>query len=488
MYKKIAVAGIRQETCSFNSIKTELQNFRNCQLTYDSEVVNVGPEDGVMGGFCSIMKAKEISLQGIVSAKSTSGGELSAETFTYLKDTLLTGIKKAKDMDAVFLTLHGAMAAENELDTEGLIISEVRKLVGKDCFIGVTLDHHANVTPKMLEFADVMVGYETQPHELSASGIKTARVMLDMWKNNRAVYAALVKVPMLAPQDNFLTSYGPMKEWFDLARKIEKDPTVIVASTFPTQPWLDVPNNGWSCLVYADTQDTAQAYAEQLAQKAWDLRGNFWHSERLSLKETIATANRQNQGVVIISDTGDAVAAGAPGDSMSLVAEMLKQDLRGPALVPVVDSKAYEQALQAGIGQTVTLNIGSRMNTGVSITGIVKAIAKAGKIEFKGWQTVQVGGSILFEHGNLKIAILEYRDYSLFHPSLYQRLGLDVAKAQMAILKTGSQFQHFKDYQSCLLRADSPGASQSNLTDFDWKYRSHPMYPFEKLENWRSVK
>jgi microcystin degradation protein MlrC len=483
MYKKIALANINQETCSFNTIKTTLQDFKD---TYFKKGMHI---DGVISGFYTIMKPENCLLKGIISTKSMPGGKLSVEAFSELKKILLTGIKNTKNLDAVFLALHGAMEAENEFDTEGAIISEVRELVGKDCFIGITLDHHANVTKKMVEAADVMVGYETQPHCLPETGRKTAEVMLDIWKNKRAPNAALVKVPMLAPQDNFLTSEGPMKEWFDLARNIEKDPEVIAASTFPTQPWLDVPNNGWSCLVYADSQQKAQIYAECLAQKAWDLREQFWRSERLPIAEGIALADNEAKGVVIISDTGDAVFGGAPGDNMSIIAEMLKCNLRGAALIPVVDPEALSQALKVGLGREVTLKLGGKMSAEFSpclkIAGVIKAMSEASTLTLEDGSCIQTGRTVLFECANLKIAVMEKRDFTINHPLLYERLGIDVSKAQIVVLKTGSNFQYFKKYQSRLIRLDSPGATQSDLTAFEWKNITHPIYPFDNIKDWR---
>jgi len=348
--KTIAVASIMQETCSFYAVKTTLQDFKASYFKQGREVVNVPKNDWVIGGFVAAMKPVNFQLEGIIAAQVTAGGALSAGTFLELKNILLSGQEKAGRFDAVFLTLHGAMAAEDEPDTEGAILSEVRKLAGRGCFIAVVLDHHANVTKKMVEAADVMLGFETQPHDLPASGAKAARVILDIWEKKRTPKGALIKIPMLTPQDQFLTAAGPMKEWFDLAREIEKDPVVIVASTFPTQPWLDVPETGWSCLVYADEAEKARDYAEKLAQKAWDLREKFWRSERLSLSATVAAANAEAEGLVVISDTGDSTFGGAPGDSTSLIAEMLKQGLSGPALVPMVDPTALEQAIRAGRG------------------------------------------------------------------------------------------------------------------------------------------
>jgi len=387
----------------------------------------------------------------------------------------------------VCLSLHGAMAAESALDTEGVILTAVRECVGSACFVCVTLDHHANITAEMVDAADLMVGYETQPHDLFASGEKTARIMKDVLQSSIMPKAALVKTPMLAPQDNFLTCGGPMKEWFDLAREMEKDDDVIVVSPFPTQPWLDVPDNGWSSLVYALTTEKAQSCAETLAKQAWELREDFWKSERLSIPETLAQANVEPKGLVVISDTGDAVFAGAPGDSTSILSEMLTMDLKGPALAPMVDPEAFDQALRAGIGKEIALRLGGKMSSAscdpIEIRGTVSAFTGPDAIEVLGVVS-KVGRTALVEQGQLKIVLMEKRDRTINHPLLYQRLGIDISKAQMVVLKTGSNFQYFAEYQSRLIRANSPGASQSDLTAFNWKHRTRPMYPFEDIKIW----
>jgi microcystin degradation protein MlrC len=488
--KKIAVASIIHETCSFNNaLKTTLRDFKKSYFKLGPDVVNVPSNERVVGGFVAATKPRNFQLEGIIAAFAGAGADLSAETYAELKDILLAGIRNAGRLDAVLLVLMGGMTAEGEPDTEGVMLGEVRKLVGKDCMIAVVLDHHGNVTQRMVEAADVMLGHDTQPHDLPASGVKAARVMLDIWENKRTPHGALVKVPMITPQDQFLTAGGPMKEWFDLARKIERDPAVIVASPFPTQPWLDAPDNGWSCLVYADDAATARGYAEQLAQKAWDLRAQFWRSERLSLSATVAAANAEPKGLVVISDTGDSSWGGAPGDNTSLIAEMLKSGLSGTALVPMVDPAALEQAIKAGIGRKITVQLGAMFSAEYSprleITGVVRAIAGAGERDFGDGTVSQAGRSVLFECGHLKIVITEFRDYAVNHPLFYEVLGVDVGKAKMVVLKTASNFQYFKPYQSRLIRADSPGATQSDLTKLRWQKITRPIYPLDDIKDWR---
>ena len=63
--------------------------------------------------------------------------------------------------------------------------------------------------------------------------------------------------------------------------------------------------------------------------------------------------------------------------------------------------------------------------------------------------------------------------------------GLDIADAKMVILKTASNFQFFQRWRNDLIRVDSPGTTQSDLTAFDWKHIGRPIYPLDALDEWR---
>ena len=64
--------------------------------------------------------------------------------------------------------------------------------------------------------------------------------MFGMLEGNIHPTMAWQKIPMITPQDQFLTVQGPMKAWFDLAREMERRPGIIDVSPYPMQPWLDV--------------------------------------------------------------------------------------------------------------------------------------------------------------------------------------------------------------------------------------------------------
>jgi microcystin degradation protein MlrC len=56
------------------------------------------------------------------------------------------------------------MSADGESDLTGALLELVRKSVGPDVPIVGTLDLHANITERMLQYADLLVGYHACPH------------------------------------------------------------------------------------------------------------------------------------------------------------------------------------------------------------------------------------------------------------------------------------------------------------------------------------
>ena len=88
----------------------------------------------------------DLELVPIMWAVGWTGGPLTEDTFSFLKGKLVEGIAAALPLDGVLLALHGSMVAEETDDTEGNILSTVRKLIGDDVPLVATFDHHANMT------------------------------------------------------------------------------------------------------------------------------------------------------------------------------------------------------------------------------------------------------------------------------------------------------------------------------------------------------
>jgi microcystin degradation protein MlrC len=487
---RIAIAEISQETDTFSSLLSDMRDFTGSTLLAGKEVVERETGDGAIGGARSFFSDKEdVELIPLIQASAMAGGRLTQETVEELEERFLSALKQCLPIDGLLFSLHGATASEKTDDVCGYLLQRARGLAGENTRIVVPLDHHANVTRLIMETADLVVGHETQPHDPSATGLKAAQHLYKLVRQGASPAKAWVKMPMIAPQDQFLTSKGPMKEWFRLAREMETKRGVLSASLFPMQPWLDVAEGGWTTAVYTQSdRKMAGELACRLAEEAWKMREQFWISERVPVGQAIEDAVAAHRGLVLLSDSGDAVYGGGTGDSTCLLQALLGQKTPCLAYLPVFDPAAVQQAHTTGLGQ-MTLTIGGKydpFSRPVEITGRVTAISNGLK-SVSQRRAVTIGRTVLFEVDNVRIVIMENRSYAMNLPLLYSHLGLEIEHAKMVVLKTGSNFQYFDRWPSTLIRVDSPGTTQSDLHAFDWLKLPRPIFPLDDIRTWRAA-
>ena len=488
---RIAVAEIAQETDSFSPMVAELKDFETYGLFYGDEILERMRKVGPIGGLLDVVaeQAEPVELLPIVRAWASAGGVISQAAIKFLTDRLVVGLKAALPFDALFLSLHGAASSQIDDDVEGYVLEAVRNVIGETIPIVSPLDHHANITRRIVELATVSVGHETQPHDPLETGRKAARILFQMLRGEIQPTVGWRKIPMITPQDHFLTSQGPMKEWFDLARHWEQQDGVIDVSPYPMQPWLDVAEGGWSVVVHTDQDDAlAQSIADEMAAKAWQLRDQFWVSARNEVSDAVSQAVEAESGLIILSDTGDSVYGGAPGDSTIILRELLDRKIPCPAFVPIIDPEALETALATGVGGDVTIELGGKVDSvfsrPVRVTARVAATSNGVTVNLVSRGICDLRRTALLEAGEVRIVVLDHRSFAINHPVLYTHLGLDVADAKMVVVKTASNFQFFKRWRNALIRVNTPGMTQSDLTAFEWKRIPRPIYPLDTLEQW----
>lgn len=486
---RIAFAEIAQETDSFSPITAEIADFEATGLYSGEEMLEKSRGVGSLGGFLEIAEnhERDVEVVPLLRAWGGAGGKITGHTLDHLMEWYLAELEQAGEVDGVFLSLHGAAAADNEDDVEGLVLWRTRQVVGADVPIVVAVDHHANITKRMVEYADALIGHETQPHDPPATGRKAAKLLFRLIRREVQSRMAWRKIPMITPQDQFLTAAGPMKQWFDAARAWERKPKVLDVSPYPMQPWLDVEEGGWAVVVHTDDDiELADSIAQQMAESAWSLREKFWVSERVAPDEAVRLATANREGLVILSDTGDSVYGGAPGDNTTLLRALLNGRLTGPALVPLVDAAAVQAAMAAGVGAKLSLELGGAMDTRFCepISAAVEVVATSSgyiaDMEERG--EYELGDTALLKCGHVHIVVLDHRSFAINHPVLYTHLGVDIAQARMVVVKTASNFQFFAPWRKQLIRVDTPGTTQSDLKAFDWQRISRPIWPLDPVE------
>lgn len=495
---RIAVIHVAQETNDFNPVLTTMTDYEAFGIYEGADLVEKLRGLGQVGGFIKVVEESglDIEIVPIIRAWAVAGGRIDRASYDYFDDKIRDGLKAALadgPIDGLALQLHGACAAEGIDDVEGEQAALCREILGPDVPIVLGLDHHANVTQKIIDNCDAIVGHRTQPHDTFDTGVIGTELLLKIITSKLKPTTAWRKIPLVSHQEQFLTSKGPMKVWFDRARAMEADPRVLQASNYPMQPWLDVNEGGWSTIVVtANDQALAEKLADELADLCWSLRDDFQVREAVSIDDAVRLADAEPTGVVVISDTGDTVFGGSAGDSNLILEAMIRLKIRSKALVPLISPGAAKTLSEAGEGAQVTLLLGgdaaTEFFTPLEVTGIVRTVG-GGVIHITdGHQSeVDLGQAVIFDVGPITMMITELRGLAGNLPELYEAMGVDPRDYKIAVLKTASNFQYFAPITSRVIRADTRGPGQSDVFTLPWKRIPRPMYPLEPIDDWRAA-
>jgi len=483
---RIAVGQFSQETDTFSPEPTDIVTFERQGYAFGDDFILRGQRaEGASKGFTEFADARgDVELIPLIKARSRAGGRVTRAAFETILARFLQRMDDIGPVDAVYVALHGAMAAEHHDDPEGLLLDALRIRIGPDAWLVASLDHHACVTRRKLAAADIAVGHRTHPHDPSDTGRQTARVFFRALDGGRKPSVAMVKIPMITHQEQFLTGRPPMKQWFDLARAIEAQPGVLSASTYPMQPWLDVEEGVWASVVYTEADPAlAQTLAQDLGNCAWSLRHDFWRRDSVDVATAVARAAAATRGLVVLSDTGDSTIGGATGDSVAILAEMLRQNMPGTALVPLVDPPAAKAALAAGEGARINLALGHALDPsqGKPLDVSAKVVAvRSGRADAE--DPALQDAAALLRVGPALVAVTALRGRTMHTPEFWAYFGVDATvrdAIRAVVVKTGSNFQFFADWTAEVIRVDSPGHTRSGLDELAWHRLPRPIFPLD---------
>src|SRR5579872_6866469 len=360
---RIVIAECKQEVSSFNPVPSRYEDFRvvrGCELL---DFHRGGGEE--VGGALQVFDAADrVQLVPAFGASAnTSGGILSADGFTRLKNEFLGSLAAAGPVDAAFFSLHGAMQAENDDDPEGCLLGEARRILGENIPFVVSLDLHGILTDRMLELSDAVVPYHTYPHvDFVETGARAARLLLKIAAGDVRSVTARVKIPALVRGDELITQTGAIGECIRLAQEIEAGKQGLSAGVMWGNPFTDVPELRTNAVVVMDGD------AEAARRHAIELASRFWQHHRkmqvplTGLADSVALASEVTAGTVILVDAADATSSGASGDSNAIVRELMRQEYQRPVLAPVVDPVAVRQAFEAGVGATISTRVGGALD------------------------------------------------------------------------------------------------------------------------------
>jgi microcystin degradation protein MlrC len=486
---RVAVGGICQEVNPQNPVTTTVENFVKQELSLSQDILTRNSGVYEIGGFMKAAQEEgDVELVPTLYAWTLPSGLVERGAYQYLKSGLLQELRKAGKLDGILLSFHGSMAAEGEDDVEGDVLQAIRAEWGEEITIAITLDHHANITKTMVRSVDVLVGYHTCPHtDQFETGYKAAKILFSAVRNGVRPTIGWRKLPLFSMGD-MVTTGGPLKEFFEQAEAGERLAGVLAVSIFLGFACIDLAELGWAVTVVTDGfRSLAQSMADRLAEEIWERRAELDKKEGVSPAEAVRAALEVEGGPVVLSDRADSVAAGAPGDGTAILRELLGQDLGGKALVTVTDPEAVSISIAAGVGETVTLDVGGKIdrvnNRPVRVSARVRLVSD-GRYEpedmaGKGIEA-NIGRTVVLQAGNVYMLVSELPQDTI-DPAVYRSVGLEPTVAKIVVVKSFYHFRHtYERFAKAIILVDGPGVASR---DPEWRREllrlARPIWPLD---------
>jgi microcystin degradation protein MlrC len=479
---RIAVGGFLHETNTFAPTKATYADFVHGggwpAMAQGADVLKVMHNINVgLAGFAEAAEANGWELVPTISCGASPSAHVTQDAYERIVKVMIDGIKAAGPLDAVYLDLHGAMVTEHLDDGEGEILARVRRVIGNDLPLVVSLDLHANVTPQMVEHADALIAYRTYPHvDMADTGRAAARHLALLLRTKQKFAKAFRQLPFLIPISWQCTNDQPTKSIYQKLAAMQSDavPTLSFAPGFPAADFADC---GPSVFAYGRTQADADAAADALTKLIIghedDFDGRIYSPDE-GVRHAIELAKIARRPVVI-ADTQDNPGAGGDSDTTGMLRALVRNDARRAAIGVIYDPASAKSAHDAGVGSSVTLSLGGKSgipgDAPYRETFVVEQLSDGKFVApgpYYGGRDMDMGLSACLRIGDVRVVVSSHKA-QLADQSMYRYVGIEPTEQAILVNKSSVHFRaDFEPIAETLLICAAPGAMPADTATLPW--------------------
>lgn len=443
--KKIFTACLGTETNTFAAIPTGHQLFEETCLyrkgSYGKNVPMFGAPLAVWRGRA---EAKGWQVVESLCAFAMPAGRTVKKVYEGFRDEILADLKSALPVDAVLLSLHGAMVAEGYDDCESDLIGRVRKVVGPDVPVGAELDLHCNIGPVTLRDATALVLFKEYPH------IDVPERADDLFTLIEGAVEGRTR-PVMAAWDCrmigvFHTTRQPMRGFVDKLSGLEGKDGVLSLSIAHGFPWSDIREMSSKIIAITDNDlPKARELAERLGREFFALR-EATQPPYMTLDAAMARVSSHNlPKPMVLADVSDNAGGGAASDSTYILKALLERKIKDAAVGMIWDPGAVKLAIEAGEGASFDMRLGGKLGPQsgppVDARATVLKVAKEVTIEFGGVRKSvgSIGDAAALQVEGVTVIVNSKRTQCLSR-DCFTKLGVDLSAKKVVVVKS---MQHF---------------------------------------------
>ena len=345
---RVFIAGIFHETHSFTGDTTGLEGF---VIHRGAEILarrgDASQMDGFLSAWPNAKAGRWCPAPSIPAARRGTVDHAVFETFwSEVKPVLEKAL--AEGLDAIHLSLHGAMVTSACDDPEGELMARIRATPGAENLPMYCVgDLHGTMTPqdgRAVGLHDLLPRMPAHRRSSTARCCPPNLLARCLKTGVRPKHLVLV-TPIVWPPTGTGTRDGPMRALEDAARRMEKEiPGVLAVNIVGGYAFSDVPYAGVAFSIITEGDEAAaQEGLRELAQIAWDMREGGIPKQH-DLDHGGARIQGQQlqfggKGPVLLVEPSDNIGGGAPGDGTDVMRALLKYDMQG-AGVAIADAES----------------------------------------------------------------------------------------------------------------------------------------------------
>jgi microcystin degradation protein MlrC len=468
---RIAIGGLMHETNTFSTLPTRYEDFaalRGDELT--------------QGAVWQRARDAGYEVFPLFVAHAMPSGRVTRDCFERFLGELLEGIRACLPLDGLLLHLHGAMEVEEIGDGETALLQAVREVVGPDPIIAVTLDLHANLSPQVVQLCDLVTGYRTAPHrDVQETRDRGARLLLDCLQHGLRPSSYVVKLPLLLAGEAAVTEVEPARSLYARLPVLDRLPGVLASSILIGCAWTDSPYTRVSVVLSGTDGPVIRRLASRLAEEVWAARDRFAIDVPTgSIEDSIRMALASPLRPVFVSDSGDNPTAGAAGDNPNVLKQLVADGVSGALVAGIADPEAVRACFQAGVGSTVDLLIGGRLDRTTAQPYDCKALVK-----HLVPQTEGLLPRALVQIGDVEV-VLQSDRWAFTRVRDFERMGIDPMSKKLIVVKLGYLFPELRDVAPQHIMTLSPGFADQRLKRLPYCHLGRPIHPLDQDVAWHA--
>jgi microcystin degradation protein MlrC len=488
---KVFLAGIFHESHSFTDDRTGIGDF----LIHRGQALLDRIGDGSqVDGFLTTAKREGWEVIPAATYLAGASGIVDHAVFEAFwdetKPVLVSAV--ADGLDAIFLSLHGAMVTTELEDPDGELLERIRAIPGAQSLpIYGVYDLHATLTQKMGQLADCLICYRECPHDDTyESAVRAAELLARCLKTGVRPRQYVLVTPIVWPPTGTGTRDGPMHALEEMARRLEREvPGMLAVNVAGGYSFADVRDAGLAFGIVTEGDEMgAKEALKELAALAWSLREGGIPKEH-ELDDVLRDFSPSGKGPVLLVEPADNIGGGGPGDCTDVLRALLKYDIQGGA-VAITDAAAVKALADVPIGGTAHLSIGgkgSRLDLGPVVLNVELISRSDGRFELEDLKsqivvlgkTIDMGPSAVVRHRGLTI-LLTSRRLAPMDLGQWRSQGIDPEKLSAIGIKAAVGHRRAYDkIASASFTVRTRGPCTSDLTQLPYRRIRRPVFPLD---------